>query len=265
MRRLRNNTTPEVGMPGRVEDATLELRCSMTLQSREVDVWLIGFQMSPAEFASARAVLAPEETTKLGRFMFERKRREFVTSRAGLRSLLARYCGVRPPDVSFAYGHFGKPYLLHDYDYRFNISHSYDKLLIAVSRFNEIGVDIERKPIQWPEAIARHIRGERVQSGFTWLSEVSRDVDLGETWVRKEAYLKARGIGLGCALGHSGVSPAPNAMDVDAKWSVYNINVGANYNAAVCVYGHAHRLRFGICDISELLPKSVSAGAPIPD
>src|SRR5262245_46804733 len=101
--------------------------------------------------------LSADELAHAGRFAFPALRRRFVVCRTTLRVILGSYLGRRPGELTFAQGPYGKPYLNAARArgrIRFNMSHSNELGLVAVSRQRELGVDLERiRPVDEIENI----------------------------------------------------------------------------------------------------------------
>ena len=168
-----------------------------------------------------------------------------------LRRILTRYTGVSERALTFGKSEFGKPYLdqFADTDSRFvhfNLSHSADLALVAVSTSGAIGVDVEfwRENVRFLEIAERFFsvaerRSLRALGGNTY------DIALGffNGWSRKEAYIKASGLGISRGLDHFDVALEPTAQaailadrhDVDAvtRWQMANVDVGTGYSAAI--------------------------------
>jgi 4'-phosphopantetheinyl transferase len=141
---------------------------------------------------------------------------------AVLQAILAARLG-RPPQI--AIGPHGKPYLA-DGGLEFNVSHSGALALIAVSD-GPIGVDVEQHhALHDPAAFARRF--------FTPDEAASLGDDpaaLFRLWCRKEAWLKARGVGLAFPLDQIDVREAPPG------WLLADLDVGPGYSAAVAREG----------------------------
>lgn len=156
--------------------------------------------------------------------------------RSALRQILANETNSDPLSVSFAANPYGKPSLPADanpYDLHFNVSHSGTIGLIAVARVVEIGIDIEQmRPeldpqVIFPQAFSRdEIRHLESLSGEAQKNAFYR------CWVRKEAAVKATGLGLSCPLdGFSALGPDVAALGVD----VLDIPVPTGYAGALAV------------------------------
>src|SRR5579859_7882164 len=98
------------------------------MSSCPVDIWTFCLdELSPV-------VLSPEETARAERFRFHDIRQRWSNARSTLRTTLALYLDLPPLDLVFLYGEHGKPELRDHPELRFNISHSREWAMIAVTR-----------------------------------------------------------------------------------------------------------------------------------
>ena len=107
------------------------------------------------------AALAPDVLARADRFAFPHDRRRYVAAHGALRAILGGYLNTTPAGVPIRYTPQGKPYLAPpSSDIRFNLSHSGELALIAVTRGREVGVDVERiRPVSaWREIAAKPSR-----------------------------------------------------------------------------------------------------------
>ena len=197
------------------------------LRDGEVHVYLADLTAEGAE--EGVGLLDEGERARAGRLVFEADRRRFVVAHAILREVLARHLPVAPAELRFVYGPQGKPALAQWEGLEFNMSHSGELALYAVSRGLAVGVDVERVR---PE-VARELTAART---FT-PAEVEALLALPESeqprafftiWTRKEACLKATGKGLSVPLDAFAVWPDP-----EPPWRVVDLDVGPAYAAAV--------------------------------
>jgi 4'-phosphopantetheinyl transferase len=169
--------------------------------------------------------------------------RRRVVARAALRMALGR-CLSRPPDsLVFVQGPSGKPELAGRSDPRalqFNLAHSGVLCLIAVSRAGPIGVDLEEVR-DFPEleelVEARFAPSEA--AGILERSGDDRVRSFYRCWTRKEAYLKATGVGLDADLKSVVVSVGDRAEILSATegWSLIDLDLGDRLSGAVAVRG----------------------------
>ena len=222
----------------------------------EVDIWRINLAGQSDETEQCRRLLSPDEVERANRFYFERDRRRFTVARAAMREILSRYTGVVAKDLCFSYGRRGKPEVAADLDSRikFNLSHSSEFALLAVTQGLTVGVDLEWiKPDFATDSIAEQFFSAAEVQTLQSLPAAQRAEAFFSCWTRKEAYIKALGEGLSVPLESFAVAFAPGVpaallhVRVDptevGRWSMYNIEVGEGYKAALVVEGKNHRLK----------------------
>jgi 4'-phosphopantetheinyl transferase len=142
--------------------------------------------------------LAPDELDRAARFHAAGDRNRFTSARSILRSILASLMGSpeRACSLRFGYAEAGKPFLIEDPKLVFNVSHSEDVVLVAVTRTGSVGVDIEfHRPVDNIADIARVAFDEGERAALMGCPPESRDAMFYRIWTRKEALLKAMGVG----------------------------------------------------------------------
>lgn len=149
--------------------------------------------------AACDALLTPTERARCDRILRDAPRDEARVSRALCRTVLGRLLGVPPGAIALTVGPHGRPHMA-DAPARpldFNVSHSEGLVACAVSG-STLGVDVEdttRLVELDPVAAISFSRDELV--GYRALSGDARRERFFALWTAKEAYLKARGVGLG--------------------------------------------------------------------
>jgi 4'-phosphopantetheinyl transferase len=226
-------------------------RPGLTARADRVDVWATGLDRDPGGLARLRESLADDESARAERFHFERDARRFVVARAVLRDVLGAYLGVAPRDVRFVYGPRDKPALAPPFDaagVQFNVSHSGEIALYAVTLHRQVGVDVEQvRPLPDLAVLAERNFSPTERGALLALPAARRPPAFFACWTRKEAYVKALGDGLSHPLDAFTVSfaagePARLVEIVGdaaaaARWTLAAIDVGAGYEAAVAVDG----------------------------
>lgn len=217
-----------------------------------VQVWVIFLPHVRASLESLRGILSPEESRRAARFAFERDQQRFILARGTLRVLLAEYLKQDPDRISFRYGAHGKPALVEEEnrpaDLRFNLSHSGDHCLCAVALGREVGVDVEvvRSDIACLD-LAERFFTRREYDELRQEPEENRHARFFRYWTCKEAYLKARGIGISSGLARLDVIfNADGSVSCDAvddatvpgsRWIVRPVPMAENVAAAVAAEG----------------------------
>lgn len=195
------------------------------------------------------AVLSSIEHSRASRFLKPLIRERFVSARSQLRRVLGNYLGIGPGEVALKTTDFGKPFLdpaVHGHDLRFNLSHSENVGLIAISQGHEIGVDVEQIRPQISTAdLARRYFSVLEVADLEKLPASEQPNRFFDYWSAKEAYIKARGRGLNIPLDafdvpiDGGSCPFKvidrNEPSESGRWQVYPLNVCDGYAAAVCV------------------------------
>jgi 4'-phosphopantetheinyl transferase len=224
----------------------------------EIHVWRINLCRDDAEAARLEGCLNPSERKRAARFHFPHDRRRFVIRRAVLRHLLGGYAGCRPEAVGLSHTTHGKPFLEHQEKpdgLGFSCSHSADLALIALARGREIGVDLEFHR-SLPEA------GEMAKTFFSVLEiaelakapEALKQKTFFDGWTRKEAFVKAIGLGLAFPLNRFSVSLSPdqpatlleveNDPQATERWSMRSIDAGPRSSSALAFEGRDTTVKY---------------------
>lgn len=176
-----------------------------SLEPGEVHVWLstAETEVDAAWLAAARELMNAEERARQDRFLFDRSRRQFAVARVLVRQVLAGYTGVAARELRFAANQHGRPALV-GCDHAgidFNLSHTDGLAALAVTRTREIGIDVEDAERRArPEEVADHFFAPAEVAGLMALPEAARRARFFDLWTLKEAYIKARGMGLAIPL-----------------------------------------------------------------
>ena len=212
-----------------------------------IDIYTVRLEADAARLDSLYEILGPQERERAMRFRFAEHRREFIVCRGTLREILAPYLALHPGRIAFSYNRYGKPYL-RDSDIHFNVSHSGGWALQAVARDCEVGIDIERVDARFAsDQIPERFFSPREVAQLRALPMSRQTAAFFRCWTRKEAYIKARGLGLALPLDSFDVSVGaddPPALWRAGDWSVQDaaardFNFPAGYAAAVVAEGSA--------------------------
>jgi len=222
----------------------LEPPDSLSLAGGQVHVWRISLDQEDQLLDGFRRTLALEELDRARRFRFERLQKHFVAGRGFLRNVLARYLSAKPEELRFTYNAYGKPALAGEESLQFNMSHSHEIALVAVTRDAAVGVDVEHIRADFAsDEIARRFFSRVEVETFNSLAKEEQVAAFFRCWTRKEAYIKAIGKGLSQPLDGFDVTLAPadpaallRPGDEDtATWSFSDIDVGPAYASALLV------------------------------
>jgi 4'-phosphopantetheinyl transferase len=171
----------------------------------DVHVWSASSRIPREHLIRLAGTLSEDEHDRAQRYVNKSVRDRFVAARGALRTLLGRYLECDPGKVRFRYGVGGRPELASrqsDAGLSFNVSHSHELTLIAMSRKRRMGIDLERiRPIPELEAIARDFFTATERADWGSLPEDEKLRAFFQGWTRKEAILKAIGVGLATSPG----------------------------------------------------------------
>lgn len=196
------------------------------LADREIHVWSAGLDVDAKTRGGLKAALTSEEHVRAARFRFERDRQRFTVARGILRDILSRYLHCRPAELAFSYGPHGKPALANDTtSLCFNVSHSGELALYAVSPGVEVGVDVERVEARNAgRDIAERFFAPREIAALGSLPSDLQVEAFFLCWTRKEAYIKAIGKGISIPLESFEVSLMPGQsaaiLSGEPGWSI---------------------------------------------
>jgi 4'-phosphopantetheinyl transferase len=158
-------------------------------------LWRVDLDTAPPPEAAAS--LSEEEWERARRFVFARDRHRYVAAHAALRGVLSSQTGIPGAFLDFSIGAFGKPALVEPAGVRFNLSHSQSVALIAIGDDTDIGVDLEvLRSMPDAQTLAQTYFTYAERMALDALTPAERDRAFLSCWTRKEACLKATGMGL---------------------------------------------------------------------
>jgi medium-chain acyl-[acyl-carrier-protein] hydrolase len=214
--------------------------------AEEAHLWKVDIEIPQQQVAALRTLLSPDELQRADAFVQAPDRARYTVTRAALRILLGRYGNLSPERIEFSYSAHGKPSCPKLQPIEFNIAHSGSFGLMAITRGQSVGVDIERIRAL-PDVLAI---GKQVFtfSELNALAQRPPDQQLNsffDLWSRKEAYLKCSGegfmgspetvhVGLPAASGF--VPPASGQLhSASPNRPVQSFRPAVGYAAAIAV------------------------------
>ncbi|NOU23259.1 MAG: 4'-phosphopantetheinyl transferase superfamily protein [Methyloglobulus sp.] len=216
------------------------------MNNRDIDLWFEDLSVND-NFHYYWSLLDENEQTKAKRFIQEKHRHYYVISHGKLREILASYIHIAPEKIKFDVGAFGKPFTIANgkpHNLKFNLSHSDNRMVVAVGYHDNIGVDIE----VWNDkmdchAIAKECFAEVEATYWQGLPDSAKPVAFYRFWTRKESFAKA--VGAGITLGVSQVITSvdeptrflsvPDCYGAASDWTVVDFDFGTEISAALTV------------------------------
>lgn len=221
----------------------------LSVSPHEVHVWTVALDLC-ARLESLTSSLDSDEKDRSLRFLRERDGVRYAASHAALRDILSRYLGCGPRDVRLETGSWGKPVLAPRgaAGLSFNMTHAEDVAMIAVAAGREVGVDVEYPRDQVDFAgIAGRFFAPSEAAPVLAAHGAEQVTAFYRIWTRKEALIKATGLGFSIPLDSFAVPPGtlegfaeipvPSGQGRDASWLLCEIPAPPPCIAAVAVEG----------------------------
>lgn len=173
----------------------------LSILRSELHVWRIDLNNVNYLPNDLSSLLSSEEIKRMEHFKFERDQHRYQVTHSMKRLILANYLACDPQCLFFDVGSYGKPSLAslqNSFNIQFNLSHSHHLILLAVTLEDSIGIDIEYCNKKFSiEGLSEIIFSPHEKLFFSALNyEEEKKEVFFRCWTRKEAYLKAIGMGL---------------------------------------------------------------------
>ena len=226
----------------------------LELSVNNVHIWSVSLKLLPSQIEQLSTILSSDEIERANRFYFERDKNRFTIARGTLRKILSRYLNIEPKKLQFYYSDRGKPYLINT-SILFNLSHSQDLALYAITQVNLIGIDLEYiRPMNDAESLAKRFFSPQEYNLISQLPPQKQQERFFKLWTCKEAYLKATGDGLAGGLEKVEISlnqekpveffSINGDIEEASHWYLHQFIPQPNYIAAVVVAGKNQSLSF---------------------
>lgn len=181
-------------------------------------------------------LLDAEERERAGRFRLERDRRRFVARRGQLRALLGEQLGRSPAGIAFDHNACGKPAVRGGGDLRFSVASSGPLGLCVIAHGIDVGCDVERRePALADRATAERLFAPGERSALAAMPPEQWLEGFFNCWTRKEAFVKALGLGMSHPLDSFEVSLDAEAALLAPRrdCAMYAFEPAPGYHAAV--------------------------------
>jgi 4'-phosphopantetheinyl transferase len=214
-----------------------------------VDVWTATTEEAGRHLQEYRSLLTPEETARCDRFWQHADRARFLIARAMVRTMLSQYVAMPPDAWRLRIEAYGRPEIANlpagAPDLRFNVSHTEGLVACAVTVGREVGVDVEYVHRSLTHDVADRFFSAQEAADLRALPKDEQPLVFFDYWTLKEAYIKARGLGLALPLGQftfhrlAGHAPrisfAPELHDDPASWQFAQFWPTRDHRMAVAV------------------------------
>ena len=219
---------------------------STDLSALTIGVWyLLTLEAGKDAYNRLLPRLSVGERARADEFRFVKDKLNFAASRVLLQRMLSEFSNIPAGGWSFVQNDYGKPALSPASgmeSIRFNISHTAGALVVGVARDRDIGVDVElvkHKGIDCLDVA----RSQFAIAEFELLQNLEgqdRHEAFYSLWTLKEAYTKARGIGLclplsdfGFRLNPPSIVFSPEFSERRGSWFFWQDRISAEHVLAV--------------------------------
>jgi 4'-phosphopantetheinyl transferase len=208
-----------------------------------VDIWKVRISSERKLCDSFLQTFNEEETEKASRYRNEEDKQRYIFGRGALRFLLGKYLNNSSNTIQFAIGADKKPLLNKKPgdDLQFNISHSGDLVLIAISN-SEIGVDIEKINPEFSYKDILNSNFSREEIDFIQNSKHPIE-SFYLLWTRKESLVKATSKGLIDNLNLISVldglfNIGEDIFDSPDSWDIHSFKIEEEYFGSIACDMH---------------------------
>lgn len=219
------------------------------LEHGAIDLWCMALRDVDAarRWGDYRALLDAGEQARQGRLLRRADRRRNLAARALVRTVLSRYLPVAPEAWVFGADAHGRPRIVAPQGLppiEFNLAHSGERVVLGITTGRSLGVDVEYTRRRADTVSLERYFAPAERAALATLPAAQRRQRFFELWTLKEAYLKARGLGLrlplhGCAFEWSAPGEVRLALSGafaagPQRWALAQLSLRERYVLAVC-------------------------------
>ena len=219
------------------------------LLERDVHVWNVDLNLDLDQIHHFSQFLTDQERQRAAKFINPLHGSRWTVARGYLRQMLSQYLDLTPAEIAFSYGQQGKP-AVEGHDLQFNLSHSGDRAVYAISSKFSVGIDLEYiHPLPATDLVDRFFSATE-QAIFHRLPVDLQQAAFFHAWTQKEAYLKACGTGLSTPLDQIEVSIDPRTptaiitAPLTGIWQIEKLVISPEYAGAIVVGGNFDRIEY---------------------
>lgn len=193
-------------------------------------------------------VLSENEKERAKKIKVQEVQSRFVASRGALRCLLGEYVNLDPLELSFSKNRWGKPSINSSIPLHFNLSHSGDWILIAISFHRPVGIDLEKitPGFDYRPMVEQFFHPE--EKAFLGANHTFGSTDFFKLWTKKEALAKSMGLGLHERLLATNMLettlPRPSIGHNGSFFAIHSFDIGSDHTAALAVRNDLQRPKF---------------------
>lgn len=216
----------------------------MAIANSEIHIYLIDTTKIRDDIKKFFEILPQDEMQKVNNYKFIKNRERSIATFYYRRIILSKYTGLSPQELSFKINQYGKPSIENkNFSYiKFNYSHSNDIIIYSITRDSEIGIDIEfiKEISDMNSLVNNYFSSEEISTFRNTNNKIDQLNFFYKIWTRKEALLKAIGLGLTedlktiDSLCNEGSFNNISVIEFDKKkWCIQNLDSPKKYVSSI--------------------------------
>lgn len=217
----------------------------LSINKIQVCVYFVDLAFWEGNISLFWGLLCEQERNRVNEFYFETSKLRFIVSRGMLRILLSYYTNISSSNIDFCTNKYGKLFLKNYPELQFNMSYSNKIICYAFTLFHPLGVDVEWKNPDFDiSTVIEFVLTPTEQKFFMGANLEEKSSIFYEIWSKKEALVKAIGVGLSYPIHTIDVIHVNSMEPIYLKtfeeenrgkqeWYVYPINELSGYSCAI--------------------------------
>jgi 4'-phosphopantetheinyl transferase len=221
----------------------------MAILAQNIHVWEVDLNLTRERLAALSCYLEERERQRAAKFINPTHGDRWTVARGCLRQILSLYVDLTPAQIVFSYGEQGKPTIAGN-PIQFNLSHSRDRAVYAISAKHPVGIDLEYiHPLAAADLVDRFFSPAECAI-FHSLPVAIQQAAFFHAWTQKEAYLKACGTGLSTPLNRIEVSIDPRTpaqiifTPTAGSWQIHKLKLSPEYAGAIAIGGEFETIEY---------------------
>jgi 4'-phosphopantetheinyl transferase len=221
----------------------------LMLLERDVHIWNVDLNLDLDRINHFSKFLTAQERQRAAKFINPLHGNRWTVARGYLRQILSQYLNLIPAEIVFSYGQQGKP-AVEGNNLQFNLSHSGDRAVYAISAKDPVGIDLEYiHPLPATDLVDRFFSANE-QAIFHRLPASLQQAAFFHAWTQKEAYLKACGTGLSTPLDQIEVSIDPRtpaeivSAPIAGIWQIQQLAISTEYAGSIVIGGNYDQIKY---------------------
>lgn len=214
------------------------------MDSQNIKFWHTELATLEVDYPHFWSLLDPSEQHHASTIKNERLHRRYVEVHAQLRLFLGETINAAPELLRIHKAEYGKPYLVDYPELAFNLSHTANRMAVAIAYKCDLGIDIEFcKPRTNLAALVEKCFAEEEKEYWQKLPSTKKTLTFYRFWTRKEAFVKATGRGIALGLKQCVIDPnnptkllrIPENYGHPSEWLIQDIGLFRSICGAIVI------------------------------